>query len=170
MTSKKKNRLIVFCIRLSLIVICLVGIAICSFWYPFQVSLTAIGVPSGERVNPTDAQLTEYWIQLIFYWLASIPCFIVLIIGWLISSDVISGQVFSKKDSTRLKRSACILFIDSILFLLAQFVFTLLQWNPFAPILSTVGVIGLILGFVLYLSGRYVNEAAKIKEENEGYI
>lgn len=170
MKNETKNSVTVFCIRLSLVVIALAGVSVCAFWYPFQTSLTAIGVPSGERVDPTAAQKAEYWIQLIFYWIASLPCFFLLIYGWFLSNNVKKNTVFSLQTFRLLRRSAIILFIDSIVFLVAQLVFTVLRWNPFAPILSAVGVIGLILSFALLLGGRYVKEAAKIKEENEGYI
>ena len=170
METNKKRDSVVICMRLSLIVICLVGVTICAFWYPFQVSLTAIGIPSGERVTPTDAQMIAYRVQLFFYWLVSIPCFVLLGFGWEVSSDIKKKAHFSKKTARRLRTSALILFADSITFLLAQPVFTLLKWNPFAPILAVVGVIGLIISFTLYLASRFVFKAAELKEENEGYI
>ena len=170
MDRKKENKLIALCIRLSIIVIALVGLALCIFWYPFRISFTAVGAPSGERVDPTGAQLVEYWVQLIFFWLASLPCFVILVYGWLISGNVRRDRVFTSDTAGKLKTASKILFIDSLIYLAAQLVFTLLRWNPLAPILAVVCVIGLILSFVLFLAGRYVGEAAKIKEENEGSI
>lgn len=168
--NERKYGMIVICLRISLILICFLGVAICALAYPFQVSLTAIGVPSGERVPPTIEQYIEYWVQLSFYWIASIPCFLILLFGWNISSEIKKGNAFSMKVSKKLNTGAQILFVDSMLYLAAQLVFTMLDWNPFVLILSIVGLIGLILSFVLYLAARYVREAAKIKEENEAYV
>lgn len=170
MKNEKNCGVLVLCLRLSLITVCLLGLSICAFWYPFQVDLTAIGVPSGERVVPTAAQYVEYWVQLAFYWLASIPCFVILMFGWIISSDIKKGNAFSAEVADRLNICALILFVDSLVFLAAQLVFTVLNWNPFALFLYVTGGIGLILSFTLYLAARYVREAAKIKEENEGYV
>lgn len=167
---KQKHGMIVICLRISLIIICVLGVAICALAYPFQVSLTAIGVPSGERVPPTMEQYIEYWVQLGFYWIASIPCFLILLFGWDISSEIKKGNAFSMKVSKKLDIAAKILFVDSMIYLLAQLVFTMLDWNPFVIIMIIVGLIGLILSFVLYLAARYVQQATIIKEENETYI
>ena len=169
MLNENKYTAVVICLRISLILICLIGLVICAFVYPFQVSITAIGVPT-DPVEPTVAELVAFWVQLLFYWLASIPCFITLLIGWGISSEIKRGLLFSMKIARRLNTSALILFVDCLIYLVAQFVFTMLGWNPFVPILLTIGLIGLILSFALYFAARYVGEAAKIKAENEEYI
>ena len=91
-------------------------------------------------------------------------------VGWGISGEIKRGLLFSMKIARRLNTSALILFVDCLIYLVAQFAFTMLGWNPFVPILLTIGLIGLILSFALYFAARCVGEAEKIKAENEEYI
>ncbi len=169
MTKENNYNGLVVCLRISLIMICLIGLVICGLVYPFQVSLTAIGVPT-DPFEITVSEQVEFWVQLAFYWAISIPCFITLLFGWDISNEISRGNLFSKRIVKRLNTSALILFVDCLVYLTAQLVFTILGWNPFVPVMLTVGLFGLILSFASHFAARYVGEAAEIKAENEEYI
>ncbi len=156
--------------KISILLIALAGVAICAFWYPFSISLTAVGLPSGERVPPTNAENIAFWTQLIFYWAASVPCFAVLLLAWSISNDVKRDEVFSVVTARKLNLAFCILLIDSCAFLVGNIVFTILQWNVFAVVYYLAGALGIALSFCVYAIKKIVDKARTLKEENDSIL
>lgn len=157
-------------LRVSVIIICLLGLCVCAVCYPFMVKVGIVGAPV-DSFESWKSDEIAFGAQLYFYWFASIPCFLVLLKIWGISIEVKKGLLFSQKVVDRLNASSRVLAIDCAIFLLAQIIFSVvLYWDAFRPIYIIIGVLGLIFSYGLFFTGRYIGEAIEIKVENEGYV
>ena len=148
-----------YLVKSAIIIVALCGVCICSCLYPFLASLN--GLDKGSEA--------VMWSQLIFYWLTSIPCFIILGVAWKIASSI-KTELFTHKNAKHLKNSAILLFVDSIVFFIGNFVFMLIGYNPFAIAFFMLVIIALIASLALAVVGHYVTRATTIREENESYV
>ena len=156
---KNKATLLIF--RIGIILFALVGIVLCAFYYPF-----IIGVTSRTTLpDMTDSVNVEFYAQLIFYWLASLPCFAILVIAWHISSSIKSNDMFSLKNVRLLKLSATILLADLCAFLIGNLFFFFLGYNDFAVVYFLISVIGLAIAALLFVASHYVEKATAMKTE-----
>jgi hypothetical protein len=161
------NKRIALILKSVIIMITLIGLTICIIWYPFSISLTTIGTVNS---NITISQTIEFWIQLVFYWLASVPCFIVLFFSWLITDFIKADEVFSFKVANLLNKSSKTLLLDLLIFLVGNIIFVCLKWNDFALIYFFIALIGFCLVAITFIISHYVVEAANLREINEGTI
>lgn len=148
-----------YLVKSAIIIVALCGLCICGCLYPFLVSLN--GLDKGSEA--------VMWSQLIFYWLTSIPCFIILGVAWKIASSI-KTELFTHENAKHLKNSAILLFVDSIVFFIGNFVFMLIGYNPFAIAFFMLVIIALIASLALAVVGHYVTRATMIREENESYV
>ena len=167
------NRFLITLSRVSIVFLFLVGLCICLWWYPFSISLGTVGLVSGESSSsePVDqTQAIAFWSQLIFAWLASIPCFVALVLGFRTTIYAKRDEFFTKKNANIFKVIAAMLFIDSVAFIIGNIVFMFLNWNPFAPAYFVIGTIGIVFALVSYFAYGYLDKAATIKEENDSIL
>lgn len=151
----------------AIIALGLCGLFMCVVWYPFSISLSAMGVVSA---NPSLSQNIELWTQLIFYWVVSVPCFIVLIFAWKITGSIKNDEVFSYKVINIIKKSATLLVIDIVVFLVGNIIFLAVGWNDFAIVYFMIAVVGLVIVSVLLTLSHFAEKAVELKEETEGLI
>ena len=150
----------IYCfVKLAIVIVALCGLCICGCFYPFLVSLN--GFDKGSEV--------VMWSELIFYWVTSIPCFIILGVAWRIASSI-KTEPFTHKNAKLFKNSAILLFVDSIVFFIGNLVFMLMGYNPFAIAFFMLVIIALIASLALGVVGYYVTKATMIREENESYV
>jgi hypothetical protein len=109
------------------------------------------------------------WSQLIFYWIASVPCFIVLGYAWQVSASF-KSELFTHENANSFRISAILLLADSIFFFIGNLVFALMDLNPFAIIFFFLVVASLSVSLALGAAGYYVAKAAALREENEEYV
>lgn len=155
-------------IKASIIVFALCGIIMCAFWYPFSVSLTTMGTL--DYTTPTVAQNVRMWSQIVFYWVVSIPCFVILWMAWKISNAIKNDVFFSLKVAKLVKCSTVTLFIDIIVFFVGNVVFLILKWNDFYMIYFLIAVVGLAISSMLLALSHFIVQAAGYKEEVEGLL
>ena len=153
------KRSLCFFVRVAIIMVFICGVCICAGLYPFLVSLN--GLNKGIEA--------VMWSQLIFYWITSIPCFMILGVGWKISSSI-TDELFTNKNAKYLKISAIILFVDSVVFLIGNLVFMIMEYNVFAIVFFMLDIIALVVSLALGVAGYYVKTATNIREENESFI
>lgn len=141
----------------GIIVFGICGLLMCVLWYPYTVSLTA-------------ENSVEKWIQLIFYWLVSIPCFVILVFAWRITGSIKTDEVFTKKTAKCIKLCMFILFMDVCVFFIGNVVFMILGWSKLAFVNLMLAAIGLVVTSVLLVACHYVEKGANLQEEVEGTI
>ena len=145
-------------IRVSVVLLFILGIIMCAFWYPMFVSL------STKNIIPAHITLEEkmwYWSELIFYWLSSVPCFVILIIMWKISIDVIKMNY--NPIIKELKLVIIILIIDISVFLIGNASLSILGWDPYYFIYYAFCVIGLIVTSIFYIIYLLVKRIIELK-------
>lgn len=153
----KRSLFVLARIAITVIVIC--GLCICGFIYPFLVSLN--GLSKGSEI--------VMWSQLIFYWLSSVPCFIILGYAWKVSKSF-KTELFTCENAKCFRNSAILLLVDSIFFFIGNLVFALMGYNPFAILFFFLIVTALSVSLALGAAGYYVAKAAALREENEEYV
>lgn len=167
-----KNRFLITCSRVAIVFLALVGLCICFWWYPFSISLGTVGLAPGELGGAAldTAQAVAFWVQLVFAWLTSLPCFAALAL--LFKSTVYAGrdEFFTGRNAGVYRAISVIIFIDSMALIAGNTLFMLLKWSPFALIYYVIGALGVIFSLASYLAYRYLESAAAIKEENDSII
>lgn len=144
-----------FWVRCAIIAVALFGLAICAVWIPISV----VNMPIALR-----------WIQRVFYWLTSAPCFAVLVLGWLVTMQMKKGEFFREKTAKLIQLATVILFVDIIVFFAGTLIFFLLDWNGLLFLYSLVSVVGMFVVLFLAVVSHYVSKAAVLQEESEGTI
>ena len=155
-------------VKADIIIIGICGVLMCAVWYPFSISLTAIGISSD--VAPTASERLAFWLQLSFYWITSLPCFLILVIAWTVSSEIKKDNALSNAVMKKVKTQGMILLADIAVFLIGNIVFLLLGWNDFAVIYFIFIAIGLVFVSGLYVLWHYIKVGVQLKEETEGLI
>ena len=150
--------------RSAIIIFALVGIAICAA-YPYMIAIT-----TGLMFRPEASDHSVFYVQLIFYWLTSLPCFVILGIAWKITALINKDEIFSKKTVRLLKLSAVILFCDILVFLIGNLIFLFLEWNGFAIVHITISMVGVVAALFLLVMMYFAENASLLKEETEGII
>ena len=161
------NKLTLVLARCAIIVIALCGLTVCAIWYPCSFSLIKIGLINTKLTVLTTAQSV---VLLAFYLVASLPCFIILILGWGISASIKTERLFTSKISKTIKTCAKILLVDLCAFFIGNVILLLLKINDFAIIYFFLIIGGFILSAFLLVLSHYVAKAAELQEISDGTI
>lgn len=162
-----KTSLFSFIAKTAIIIAAACGLLMCTLWYPFSISLTTMGPVAA---SPTAAQTTEMWVQLIFYWGVSLPCFAILAIAWKVSSAIKRDELFSYNVAKRIKICAVILFADLAAFIAGNIIFMALGWNDFAIVYFVIAAVGAAVACLFLIAAHYIYSAANLQQETEGMI
>lgn len=162
-----KKTLIAGLLRVAIVIVAVFGIMMCTCWYPFSISLSVMGV---IEAVPTVAQNVRMWTQVVFYWLASLPCFAVLVLWWLMTYSLKKGTLFNKGNVKLTKLSAGILFVDLVVFLIGNVVFLFLGWNDFAIIYFILSAIGLGIVITIKVFERRLKRIVKQRESAQSPV
>ena len=151
-----------FMVKISTILVAMFGIIICAFWYPFSLSLSITGPVNSPL---TFVQKVEFYSQLIFFWIASIPCFVILLYAWRFGNAINRDEVFCIRTVSIINKCIIILFSDLALFVVGNIVFAVLGWNDFALVYFGIAVVGVIIACILAIAAHYLSRAAALQEE-----
>ena len=110
-------------------------------------------------------QKVEFYSQLIFFWIASIPCFVILLYAWRFGNAINRDEVFCIRTVSIINKCIIILFSDLALFVVGNIVFAVLGWNDFALVYFGIAVIGVIIACILAIAAHYLSRAAALQEE-----
>ncbi|OQC09839.1 MAG: hypothetical protein BWX74_00850 [Tenericutes bacterium ADurb.Bin087] len=154
-------------IRFAIAFIFLCGIVMVFVWYPLTVSITIVGpVP----VEPTLEQNIQGYTQLAFYWLTSLPCFIILGIVWKITINIKQNDGFTSKDVKLLNKANLLLLIDLPIFLIGNLIFMFLKLNFFVIFHFFIVVVGLIVVAFIWIAALLIEKNVELQAETEGTI
>lgn len=153
------DKKLTFFMRIAIILIGICGGAICLFWLPMTTA------KSFEALSWVGLQKMENWMQYVFHWLVSFPCFWLLIMAWAITSDMKNGRLFIEKNVVRVKLATAILLGDILLFLIGNITFAILGWNELLVLHLFAAVVGLTIAILLFIFSQYLMRAASLQEE-----
>ncbi|MDE6473567.1 MAG: DUF2975 domain-containing protein [Clostridia bacterium] len=163
------DKKVAWLLRVAIIIVGLFGITVCAFWWPFSISLSAIGIDK-SLASITGEQMVEFWLQFAFYQAASLPCFVILVFAWLVTNRISKGQFFALSTAKFINISALMLYIDLGIFLIGNLVFMFLNWNTFAIMYYFLAAIGFAVAICMSIIAYFVKRSAELKEETEGII
>lgn len=147
------NRSISIIFKIILIVVGAMGAVFCLFGYPFGISLVTVG--------------NEFFARVLFCWIVSSPCFLILRELWLISDRIRQGRAFSQETAAGLKNCFKLMFCDLIFYSIGIGVFFALSRDDFWWAYVTVGILGAVVAAILKILEYFVAQGAELKEENE---
>lgn len=144
--------------------IILAGFALCG------AGIFGFIIPSCGRdfaqANPEFA--SAYWPWLIFLWIAALPCYAALVLGWRIAGNIARENAFSVVNAKLLKVIAILAAADAAFFFIGNIVLLFLNWNhPGIVLCSCVIVfIGIAICVAASALSRLTSRAADIEDEN----
>lgn len=145
-------------IRINLIIIAVIGLLICGIWYPFSISL-------GSWINGITN--TPSYIQLIFYWGCSIPCFVILFLLYKVT--LTKGNILNSF-ITNLNTSKKILTISLIIFLIGNIFFMVLNQNDFAVLYFIITLLGVAVVSIFNILINSIKYVVSLEEEVGLYL
>lgn len=158
-----KTKKIVYALRILIAVFFLVGLFMVGFYYPYLFQLIQFG---SERVAMTNLEIVE----LITFWVLSIPCFVILLLSIKLSSRFAKEQLFTVYSAKLIKYAGIILCADSALLLIGSIIFTCLKGLDIEAFFILLSLVGVSLAILLLAVGDFLLEGNRIKKENEEII
>ena len=143
--------------RIALVLVFLIGLVICLYWYPLSITLsTGIAILDYDPTEITSQEYIEFYSQLLFYWIISLPCFVLVLMGFICTEYTRKYGKFNAKSANILFKMALILFMSSFIFLFGNLIFMFLDWNPLPLLYCIVGGAGILFSAGLYAAHRYI--------------
>lgn len=124
----------------------------------------------GNKIVKASPELSFcFWPWLVFLWITAVPCYIILVCGYKISSEIANDNSFSIKNAKLLKNITVLAAADSAFFFLVNILFLL--FNMSHPAIVLISVVVSFAGCALTVAAgclsHLVFKAAKLQEENE---
>lgn len=143
--------------RFAIVLIGICGVLTCLFWIP-------ISMGKGTLHN-IPWETAEFWVQYVFHWLVSLPCFVLLMIAWRVTSNMNKGKLFLAKNASYVNYATIILTADIVAFLIGNVIFAILGWSSWLILYVLVAVTGLVISIFMYILSKYLMRAAVLQEE-----
>ncbi|SFH87221.1 Protein of unknown function [Pseudobutyrivibrio sp. OR37] len=143
----------------------LIGVAICGLVLYF-VLFPALG----ESIVYNNPEFSYcYWPWLIFLWVSGIPCYAVLVIGWMIATNIGNNKSFSLANVEHFKRISWVAAGDTAYFFIGNVVLLFLNMShPGITLCSLMVVfIGVSITVASAVLSRLVKNAAELQEESD---
>ena len=142
----------------------LLGFAVCG------VGILGFAVPSiGQSLAAAYPEFASAYIPwTVFLWIAAAPCFVVLVLGWQIASNIARDNAFSSANAKLLRIIAILSAIDAVYFFSGNIVLWLLNLNhPGLVLMSLVVVfLGVAICVASFSLSHLTSRAADIEDEN----
>lgn len=146
----------------------LLGVGICGLiLYVFIIPMY------GLRLQTSYPEFSNrFWPWLIFIWVSSIPCFMVLYFAWKISSNIGKDLSFTEQNASLLKSISVLSVADTGFFFVGNIVFLLLDMShPGVVIASFIIVfVGVVVAVASAVLSHLVKKATALQEQSDWTI
>lgn len=117
--------------------------------------------------NGENLSIFNNW--MIILWISAIPCYMVLVFGWLISKNIGNDKSFTIENAKYLKYIMVITLVDCIYYFIANIImFYMKANNETIMIFSLVAIFaGIVFAVAIACLSHLVLKAAKLQTENE---
>ena len=145
--------------------IILTGVGICGLIVYFVI-LPTVG-------NDLHASYPEFagwhWPWMIFLWCTAIPCFAVLVLGWMIAVNIGRDRSFSEANARLLQRIAWLAAGDTAFFFLGNIVLFFLSMNHPGILLASLLICfaGVAVTVAAVCLSHLVHKAADLQEQSD---
>lgn len=136
------------------------GLILCFYVLPFW----------GKEVIEENLELSHGFLPwLIFLWIAALPCFAVLILGWKVAGEIDADRSFSEKNAKYLKLVSGLALADSAFIFTGNLLYLILGFSRFGILFlcCLVVFVGIAVSVAAALVSHLVYKAAHMQEENE---
>jgi hypothetical protein len=147
-------------LKITIIVIGVLGLAF-FFW---AVPVIGNWIKDG---NPEFSNAYIPW--LILFWITAVPCYITLVILWLVVSSIDKGELFRHKNAKHFKTISLLVFIDVAVFFCTNIVFLFMDINHPSIVLASafISLIGVAFGICMTALSEFFEKAAILQDEND---
>ena len=144
--------------------IILIGFALCG------AGILGFAVPKiGTAIAKAYPEFAGAYVPwLVFLWIAAVPCYAVLALGWMIAANIARDNAFSSVNAKLLKAIAVLAAVDSVYFLIGNIILLILNMNHPGIVLTSLVVvfIGAALCVASTALSKLTSRAADIEDEN----
>ena len=145
--------------------IIIVGCAICGL-----IIYGGIIPALGKDIAIDNQELAYcYYPWLLFIWASGIPCYIVLLLGWNISTRIGNNQSFCIENAKDLKNISILAAIDSIFVFVMNIVYLILNMNHPSIVICSLFVVfaGAVVSVVSAVLSHLIKKASDLQEQSE---
>ena len=145
--------------------IILAGVGVCGIIVYFAI-LPTIGADLRDSY-PEFAGW--HWPWMVFLWCTSIPCFLVLALGWKIAANIGADRSFSAENARLLQRIAWLAAGDTAFFFTGNVVFLFLNMNHPWILLASLLICfaGVAVTVAAVCLSHLVQKAADLQEQSD---
>lgn len=110
-----------------------------------------------------------YYPWLVLFWITAIPCYAALVLLWKVIKSIDTDELFRKVNAYRFRMVARLAFADVIVFMAANVLFLLLNFNHPSILIASafVCVVGVAFGICMKAMAGFFDKAADLQEEND---
>ena len=142
----------------------IIGFALCGILV-YGFGLHEIGTSFAENLGEPYGDYVLPWE--ILFWITAVPCYVVLIICWLVSNRIKKDLTFSNENARHFKWISILAGIDTGVFFAGNFI--LLALNMSHPGIFLVSLFVDFVGFAITVAAallsRLISKAALLQEE-----
>lgn len=143
----------------------IMGVAVCGLVIYFYF------LPVWGRAIIEQAPAYEkcYVPWMVFLWVTAVPCYLVLVCGWKISTEIGADRSFSAQNARLLKYISALAAFDSVFLFVGSGVFFVLGLSHGGMLLLCIVVVfaGMTVTVAAAALSHLVYRAAELEEENE---
>lgn len=123
----------------------------------------------GKDILTETVGMEAYYYWMAFLWIAGIPCYGVLVLGWQIAGNIGADNSFSISTANKLKYISILAAADSGFFFAMNMLYLALGMNgPQGVLVSLLAVFaGVVVAVAAATISHFVRKAADLQEENE---
>ncbi len=82
-----------------------------------------------------------------FIWISAVPCFAVLVLGWMLAHTVGKGKAFTQVNVTRLRLISRLAAADTVFFFLGNVFYAFMGWSH--PVILSLSMLAVLFGVVI---------------------
>ena len=145
--------------------IILAGIGVCGLIVFFAILPTI-----GDSLHASYPEFAGWhWPWMIFLWCTSIPCFLVLALGWKIAVNIGADRSFSSENAQLLRRIAWLAAGDTVFFFAGNVLLFFLNMNHPGIVFASLLVCfaGAVIAIAFAALSNLVGRAAALQEQSD---
>ena len=145
--------------------IILAGIGVCGLIVFFAILPTI-----GDSLHASYPEFAGWhWPWMIFLWCTSIPCFLVLALGWMIAVNIGADRSFSSENAQLLRRIAWLAAGDTVFFFAGNVLLFFLNMNHPGILLISLLICfaGVAVTVAAICLSHLVQKAADLQEQSD---
>lgn len=124
----------------------------------------------GRDIVCMNTRYSDWYMPwLLFIWVLGIPCYAVLFIFWGVCNEIRKDNSFSMKNAKALAIISKLSMVDSILCFLGIVIFSMFQMMHISILVLgiLVVIVGIAISVIAAALGHLVQNASKMKDEND---